>query len=45
VKQLAGVAEESLTAIKVVASYCQEEKETKKFIKQAILTRKIAKSQ
>jgi hypothetical protein len=41
---LAGVAEETLTAIKVVSSYCQEEREIEKFKKSAASTCEIAKA-
>ena len=42
---MAGVAEETLTAIKVVSSYCQEEREIEKFKKSAAATCEIAKAQ
>ena len=43
VKNLGGVAEETLSAIKVVASFGREERELDKFVKWSLRTLKIAK--
>ena len=43
VKNLGGIAEETLTAIKVVASFGREERELDKFVKWSLRTLKVAK--
>lgn len=43
VKNLGGIAEETLTAIKVVASFGREERELEKFVKWSLRTLKVAK--
>lgn len=43
VKQLGGIAEETLTAIKVVTSFTREERELRKFIRYAKETQDIGK--
>lgn len=40
---MGGIAEETLTAIKVVASFGREEKELEKFVKWSLRTLKVAK--
>lgn len=45
VKQLGGIAEETLTAIKVVTSFGREEREIDKFIFWSEKTREVAKTQ
>ena len=42
---MGGIAEETLTAIKVVASFGREEKELKKFAKWTYRTRKLSRKQ
>lgn len=42
IKKLAGSAEETLMSIKLVASYCQEDKEVEQFATNAEEMRKIA---
>jgi len=44
VKNLGGIAEETLTAIKVVASFGREERELDKFVKWSLRTLKVAKT-
>ena len=43
VKYLGGIAEETLTAIKVVTSFGREERELKKFVKWSMRTQNVAK--
>lgn len=43
VKQLGGIAEETLTAIKVVSSFGREERELRKFIRYAKDTQDVGK--
>lgn len=43
VKYLGGIAEETLTAIKVVTSFGREERELKKFVKWSTRTQNVAK--
>jgi ABC-type multidrug transport system fused ATPase/permease subunit len=45
VKQLGGISEETLTAIKVVTSFGREEREIDKFIFWSEKTREVAKTQ
>ncbi len=45
VKKLCGVVEESLTAIKLIASFANEDKETEKFIKLASQVTQVAQAQ
>lgn len=42
VKELGGIAEETLTAIKVVTSFGREEREIEKFTKYSIKTREVS---
>jgi ABC-type multidrug transport system fused ATPase/permease subunit len=44
-KKLGGIVEESLSAIKLIVSFAQEEKEIDKFVKMADQTRQVAKKQ
>ena len=45
IKHLGGIAEETLTAIKVVASFGREERELRKFAKWSRTTQRVAKKQ
>ena len=45
IKHLGGIAEETLTAIKVVASFGREERELRKFAKWSRRTQRVAKKQ
>ena len=43
-KQLGGIVEESLSAVKLIVSFANEEKEVAKFMNKATETRDIARS-